>query len=45
MVQHTLLLKQLHIYNFFECISDSGLGCTAKRYCTSIFMYADDIIL
>jgi len=27
------------------CVSDSGLGCTIKRYCMSIFMYMDDIIL
>jgi len=29
----------------FEYVSDSGLGCTIKRYCMSIFMYADDMIL
>ena len=27
------------------CVSDSGLGCTIKRYCMSIFIYMDDIIL
>jgi len=38
-------LFAVYINNVFECVSDSGLGCTIKRYCMSIFMYAADIIL
>jgi len=38
-------LFAVYIDNVFEYVSDSGLGCTIKRYCMSIFMYADDIIL
>ena len=38
-------LFAVYIDNVFECVSDSGLGCSFKRYCMSIFMYADDLIL
>jgi len=38
-------LFAVYIGNVFECVSDSGLARTIKRYCMSIFMYADDIIL
>ena len=38
-------LFAVYIDNVFEYVSDSGLGCTIKRYCMSIFMYADDMIL
>jgi len=35
----------VYIDNVFESVSDCGLGCVIERYCMSIFMYADDIIL
>jgi len=31
-------LFAVYINNVFEYVSDSGLGCTIKRYCMSIFM-------
>lgn len=38
-------LFAIYVDNVFECVSDCGLGCSIKRYCMSILMYADDIIL
>ena len=38
-------LFAVYVDDVFERVSDSGLACTIKRYCMTIFMYADDIIL
>ena len=38
-------LFAVYVDDVFECVSDCGLGCSIKRYCMSIFIYADDITL
>jgi len=40
MMTSMLFLFAVCIDNVVECVSDCGLGCTIKRYCMSIFMYA-----